>query len=82
MEKTCRLVHITYRENNRGPGREEYNVAKLPLKYYNYGSEGALGLGIIKGWGQEVGGLVVSIPVATTHRPTLEAIEAMIRATG
>ena len=24
MEKTCRLVHITYRENNRGPGREEY----------------------------------------------------------
>ena len=26
MEKTCRLVHITYRENNRGPGREEYNT--------------------------------------------------------
>ena len=24
MEKTCRLVHINYRENNRGPGREEY----------------------------------------------------------
>ena len=24
MDKTCRLVHITYRENNRGPGREEY----------------------------------------------------------
>ena len=28
MEKTCRLVHITYRENNRGPGREEYNGCK------------------------------------------------------
>ena len=26
MEKTCRLVHITYRENNRGPGREEYKT--------------------------------------------------------
>ena len=24
MEKTCRLVHLTYRENNRGPGQEEY----------------------------------------------------------
>ena len=24
MEKTCRLVHITYRENKRGPSREEY----------------------------------------------------------
>ena len=28
MEKTCRLVHITYRENNRGPGREEYKYKK------------------------------------------------------
>ena len=27
MEKTCRLVHITYRENNRGPRREEYKGA-------------------------------------------------------
>ena len=30
MEKTCRLVHITYRENNRGPGREEYKVTLMP----------------------------------------------------
>ena len=29
MEKTCRLVHITYRENNRGPGREEYNFLNM-----------------------------------------------------
>ena len=28
MEKTCRLVHITYRENNRGPSREEYKDYK------------------------------------------------------
>ena len=28
MEKTCRLVHITYKQNDRGPGREEYNVVE------------------------------------------------------
>ena len=34
MEKTCRLVHITYRENNRGPGREEYkNVITFPESF-------------------------------------------------
>ena len=34
MEKTCRLVHITYRENNRDPGQEEYkqnNALRLCL---------------------------------------------------
>ena len=33
VEKTCRLVHITYRENNRGPCREK-NAQEL-----NYSSK-------------------------------------------
>ena len=31
MEKTCRLVHITYRENNRDPRQEEYKARNLAL---------------------------------------------------
>ena len=30
MEKTCRLVHIPYRENNRGPNQEECNAVECP----------------------------------------------------
>ena len=38
MEKTCRLVHITYRENNRGPGREEYKSCETANLNGVYGS--------------------------------------------
>ena len=35
MENTCRLVHITYRENNRGSGREQYNECQ-PIEIHMY----------------------------------------------
>ena len=44
MEKTCRLVHITYRENNRGPGREEYKI-RLSLNFDIDGAPVAATLG-------------------------------------
>ena len=34
MENTCRLAHITYRENNRGPSREEYKVDITTIFFY------------------------------------------------
>ena len=48
MEKTCRLVHITYRENNRGPGREEYkNVITFPESFCEGTQQFVSGNGLI-----------------------------------
>ena len=49
MEKTCRLVHITYRENNSGPSRRSITVG------IGLGLGIRLGLGIGLGIGLGVG---------------------------